>query len=157
MVAPDVVVGCHSVKTQDLNCIKHTHLEDEQHWLWNGPHPWEQHIGKSDLLDSMRSHVPLFNENELWLEFRPHFLLIIQSGASSLTSLCPFPCLWAGNYNAKSFYEDKYHIISLVTGSNEQNWLMNKMESEPQKHGTDWQLGEGRGGGSWLKEGEGVR
>ena len=46
----------------------------------------------------------------------------------------------------------KYHMISLYLESNEQNKVINEIETEAWTHGTDWQLLEGRGE-DWMKEG----
>ena len=41
--------------------------------------------------------------------------------------------------------KDKYHMISLICESNEQNKLTNRIETDSKIQKTDWQLSEGRG------------
>ena len=43
--------------------------------------------------------------------------------------------------------KDKYHMISLICESNEQNKLTNRIETDSKIQKTDWQLSEGRGEG----------
>ena len=43
--------------------------------------------------------------------------------------------------------KDKYHMISLICESNEQNKLTNRIETDSKIQKTDWQLSEGRGDG----------
>lgn len=35
--------------------------------------------------------------------------------------------------------------------------VLSKTETEAWMHGTNWQLSEGRRGGCWMKDGEGIR
>ena len=53
--------------------------------------------------------------------------------------------------------KDRYHMISLVCESNEQNKLINKVETDSHTQKTDWQLSESRGVEELGEKGEGSK
>ena len=71
--------------------------------------------------------------------------------AETKKELLPFAATWMELENImlkeiRHLVKDKYHMISLIKESNEQNKLTSKTETETWKHGTDSsQRGGGRG------------